>query len=403
MVSFTEIEDARENLRGVIHHTLLESSATLSELTGGSVYLKLENFQRTGSFKFRGAYNRICQLTPEERARGVIAASAGNHAQGVALGAQLAGVEATIVVPLGAPSSKVEAIRTYGVNLILYGADYNEAETRALELQKEYGLTFIHAFDDPAVIAGQGTLGLEILEDLPDLDVVIAGIGGGGLISGVATAIKTVRPNARIIGVEPIGAAKVTKSLKAGKIMTLDKVSTIADGLATRRAGELTFPTIEKLVDDVVTVDDDEISEAVLFLMERSKTVVEGAGAASLAALLSKKVSIIGERAVVILSGGNIDVRLLGNIIDRGLLRTGRTLIFTTKLPDKPGSLSGLADILAEMGVNIEDIDHDRLGLNVHISESEVRIKVDTRGFDHVHEVLDRLTQGGYNILAHWP
>ncbi len=403
MATLTEIERARDSLRGIVHHTPLESSSTLSDLTGGKMWLKLENLQRTGSFKFRGAYNRICQLTGEERARGIIAASAGNHAQGVALSAKLLGIEATIVVPYGAPLSKVEAIKSYGAEVILDGRDYDEAETKALEIQKRTGSTFIHAFNDRAVIAGQGTLGLEILDDLPEVDTVIAGIGGGGLISGVATAIKSIKPGVRIIGVEPAGAAKVTESLKAGNLVTLDKVSTIADGLATRRAGDLTFATIQEMVDEVVTVDDDEISEAILFLMERSKTVAEGAGAASLAALLSRKVSIIGEKAVVILSGGNIDVRLLDNIIERGLIRSGRTLIFSTILPDKPGSLRDLLDSLTNMQANIEVIQHDRTRPDIQISESEVQIKIDTRGLNHVHEILDELTKRNYKILSHWP
>ena len=403
MLNFIEIARARDNLREVAHHTPLESSTTLSDLTGGLVWFKLENLQRTGSFKFRGAYNRICQLTQEERVHGVIAASAGNHAQGVALASRLMGVEATIVVPIFAPLSKIEAIRGYGANLILHGIDYDEAEARALSIQSEQGSIFIHAFNDPAVIAGQGTVGLEILEDLPDLDVVIVGIGGGGLITGISTAVKTIRPNVKVIGVEPAGAAKVTASLVADEPVTLDAVSTIADGLATRRVGEIALTTIKELVDEVVTVDDDEISEAILFLMERSKTVVEGAGAVSVAALLSTKVNIIGKKAVAILSGGNIDVRLLDNIIERGLLRSGRALKFSTILPDRPGSLRDLLDILAEMRVNIDRVEHDRSTPDIHISDSEVQLKVDTRGPEHVAQILERLEQKNYQILQHWP
>ncbi|MGQ0535068.1 MAG: threonine ammonia-lyase, partial [Methanobacteriota archaeon] len=308
MLDLRDIEAARGRIRGAIHHTPLVQSASFSSMTGSDLYLKLENLQRTGSFKVRGAYNKILTLKPEERGKGVIAASAGNHAQGVALAAREAGIPATIVMPADAPIPKVEATRNYGAEVVLFGRDYQEAYEHARSLQGKSGATFIHAFDDDDVIAGQGTLGLEILEDLPDADVVLVGVGGGGLVAGIATAVKARRSGAEVVAVEAKGAGSLGRSFPQGRIVPIETVDTIADGLGARAIGERPFALIRKFVDRVVTVDDSEIATAILHLLERAKTVAEGAGAAALAACLSGKVDIAGKKAVALVSGGNIDI-----------------------------------------------------------------------------------------------
>ncbi|HEY7982750.1 MAG TPA: threonine ammonia-lyase [Ktedonobacterales bacterium] len=316
--TLADIQRAYEVVRPHVHHTPLLPSRTLSALTGARIALKLENLQRAGVYKIRGATNKLARLTVEERARGVITASAGNHAQGVALAAAALGVRCTIVMPTGAARAKVAATQGYGATVVLRGANYDAAYEHARTLQARDGTVFIHAFDDPDIIAGQGTLGLEILADQPDVEAVVAGIGGGGLISGVATAIKTLKPDVRVIGVQASGAASMRAALDAGHLVTLPAVNTFADGIATRRAGELTFPIVRELVDDVVTVDDEEIIRAVLLLLERCKQLVEGAGAAGLAALLSGKVKLAGKRTVVVVSGGNIDLGTVGRFIQQG-------------------------------------------------------------------------------------
>ncbi|HVL49434.1 MAG TPA: threonine ammonia-lyase [Candidatus Thermoplasmatota archaeon] len=396
LVTLADVERARVAIRGVVHHTPLTPSATFSDLSGAEVALKLENLQRTGSFKIRGAYNKIATLSPGERAKGVVAASAGNHAQGVALAARLAGIPATIVMPKNAPISKAAAVRGYGAKLVPHGVDYAEAEEKAFEIQKETGATFVHAFNDPAVIAGQGTLGLEILDDMPDVETVVVPIGGGGLASGVGAAIKAKRPDVRVVGVVPEGAASLPESLKKGAIVTLDRVQTIADGLATRKVGSLTFDHIRKHVDDVAVVGDDETAKAILLLLERAKTVVEGAGAVGLAAILSGRVKLDGRKTVVILSGGNIDVTLLDTIIQRGLVRTGRSLSLATVVDDKPGALRDLLGVLAALGANVEAIEHDRARLDVGVGRARVLVRLATRGPEHVEEILAALAAKGY-------
>jgi len=404
MIGLEDVQRARLALRGVVHNTPLQQSATFSELSGADVYLKLENLQRTGSFKIRGAYNKISLLTPEERAAGVVAASAGNHAQGVALAARLAGIQATIVMPRFASLQKVMAVKGYGANLILHGKDYGEAEEKAFEVQKQTGATFVHAFNDPAIMAGQGTLGLEIIEAIPDVEVIVCPVGGGGLISGVATAVKAVKPDVRIVGVEPTGASKLPESLRKGTVVPLTSVNTIADGLATRRVGTYNLEVIQKRVDDVVQVGDDEIASAILLLLERAKTVVEGGGAASLAAVISGKVKgIEGKKVCTVLSGGNIDVRLVDHIIQRGLVQTGRSLMLHTILEDKPGSLRDLLALLAELQANVEAIEHDRTGLDIGVGQAEVRLKLDTRGHDHVAQILATLAERGYKARTLTP
>ncbi|MHB8604776.1 MAG: threonine ammonia-lyase [Thermoplasmatota archaeon] len=398
-VTLADIDRARANLRGVAHHTPFNPSASLSDATGADVGLKLENLQRTGSFKIRGAANKIMSLTPAERARGVVAASAGNHAQGVALGARLAGIAATIVMPVNAPLAKVEAVKSYGAKLVSFGANYNEAETRAYEIQKETGAAFVHAYNDLDVIAGQGTLGLEMLEDWPEVETLVVPVGGGGLLAGIATAVKAKRPDVRVIAAEPEGAAKLYESKRAGRLFELPALDTIADGLATRHLGTLTWDVLKEKIDASVIVSDDDIAAAILFLLERAKTLVEGAGAVGLAALLAKKFPYRpGEKIMVLLSGGNIDVSLLDHIIERGLTRTGRKLEFETTLPDKPGSLRDLLALLADLRANVEVIEHERDRLDVGIGQAGVRVKIDTRGPEHVAEVLATLKANGYRV-----
>ena len=398
-IPLVDIEAARARIQGIVHRTPLSPSASASDLVGADVHLKLENLQRTGSFKVRGAANRILTLPDDARRKGVVAASAGNHAQGVALAARSAGIPSWIVMPKGAPLAKAEAVRGYGAILELHGRDYNEAESRAFEIQKDTGAAFVHAFDDAAVIAGQGTIGLEIVEDLPDVDTVVVAIGGGGLISGIASAVKELRPRTRVVGVVPDGAASLPLSLRKGEIVTIERTQTIADGLATRRVGRTPFDIIRANVDEVAVVTDDDIAAAILFLLERAKNVVEGAGAAALAALLAGKVRVRdGEKIAVVVSGGNIDVNLLDTIIQRGLAMSGRRLRLATVLPDRPGALADLLALVADVGANIHGVEHDRGRVDVSIGQAEVALDLDTRGPAHVDEVLGALKAHGYPV-----
>ena len=397
--TLADIEAARKRLQGIVHRTPITPSATFSSRTGADVTLKLENLQRTGSFKIRGAYNKIASLSPSERARGVVAASAGNHAQGVALGARLAGTSSVIVMPERASLAKAEAVRGYGAELHLHGRDYNEAEAKALAIGAERGLAFVHAFNDSHVIAGQGTLGLEILEDIPDVDTVVVPVGGGGLAAGIALAIKAKRPEVRIVAAEPTGAAKLADCLRKGSVVPLASVNTIADGLAARRIGDLCFQAIQKHVTDIVDVTDDDIALAILMLMERAKTLVEGAGAVGLAAMLSGRVKVRpGEKVCVLLSGGNIDVTLLDQILQRGLAQTGRALRLRTVLEDRPGALRDLLALLAAEGANVESIEHDRTRRDVALGKAVVELRLDTRGAEHSQRVLSALAERGYNV-----
>ncbi|MDY7080933.1 MAG: threonine ammonia-lyase, partial [Halobacteria archaeon] len=350
MIEVNDVEDARDVFddADVVQHTPLNRSRTFSKKMDADVYLKYENFQRTGAFKIRGAYNKVQSLSDDERDKGVITASAGNHAQGVSLAASEAGIDSKIVMPKDAAISKVEATSGYGGEVVLSGDDYSEAYDRAREIQEEEGRTFIHPFDDPQVQAGQGTIGLEILNDLPDIDTVIVPIGGGGLISGIATAVKAESPDTRVIGVQAEGAESVPQSLERGEIYERESVSTISDGIATRKIAESTFETIQERVDDVVTVTDDETANAILLLLEREKTVVEGAGAVPVAAALNRELDLEGENVVCVLSGGNIDSNVLSQVISRGLINAGRYVKFETVLHDKPGALVEIATIIAE-------------------------------------------------------
>ncbi len=398
MVQLKDIEDARRKIGSMIHHTQLKHSMTFSRATGGEVHLKLENLQRTGSFKIRGALNKILSLSEAERSQGVIAASAGNHAQGVALAATTVGIKSVIVMPRDAAHAKVEATQGYGAEVVLTGEDYDAAYKKARELQEQHGYTFVHAYDDPAVIAGQGTLGLEILEDLRDVDTVVVAIGGGGLISGAAVALKAKNPKIRVVGVEAEGAASAFAARQQEKRVLLDSPRTIADGIATRIVGERTFELIEEHVDELVTVSDREIARAILMLLERGKTVVEGAGAAPVAALLAKKLDVRDEKVVAVLSGGNIDITLMGEIVQRGLMEEGRILRFTTVLPDRPGALKGIIDLVAQHRGNLLRIQHDRELPSLSLDQTLVDIEVETRGPQHLRTVVAALREQGYEM-----
>ena len=398
MLELADVLAARDRVAETARETPLEYSNTYSTWTGADVHLKLENFQRTGSFKIRGATNKIAQLNDDERERGVVTASAGNHAQGVALAASRAGVDATIVMPEHAPISKVKATRSYGGDVVLHGIDYDTAAGRAHEIEAERGLTYVHAFDDPAVMAGQGTLGLEIAEQCPDVDTVVVPIGGGGLIAGVATAV-TAETDARVIGVQAEGASSVAESLRKGSVVERDTVDTIADGIATRKVGESTFEVIEQRVDEVVTVTDAEIANAVTALLERSKTLVEGAGAVPLAAILEERFDYEdGETIVPALCGGNIDLNVLTNVVRRGLVERGRFLRVRTVLKDRPGALQELVDLLADTRTNIYAIEHDRASKDIAVNAAEVELDLETRGHEHVVELLDALEAAGYEV-----
>jgi threonine dehydratase len=390
-VTLKDIQAARKQLKGVVRNTPLKRSSTLSKLTDSNFYLKLENFQRTGSFKVRGATVKVESLTKEERAKGVVAASAGNHAQGVAYAATRAGIASHIFMPENAPIAKIRATRGYGAAVHLIGQDYQDAYEAAVEFQKESGATFVHAFEDKHIMAGQGTLGLEIAEELPEVDTVIIPIGGGGLISGMATALKEKRPNVRIIGVQAEGASTVADSLDKGRVVPIDKVKTIADGIACRNLGEMAFGCIQRLVDEVVTVTEAEIASAILFLLERTKTTVEGAGAVTLAAAMHHKLDLKGQTVCAVISGGNIDITLLSRIIQRGLVKEGRVGVIATSLRDTPGAVAEFLSRLAEQKANVLNVHHDRHRGGIALNQTYVEVQVETSGTDHLMQVVDSL------------
>ena len=399
MIAEEDVLDARDRVSDVSRHTPLDYSHTLSSITGAEVHPKLETFQRTGSFKIRGAANRIRTLSADEQNAGVVTASAGNHAQGVALAATRSDVDAKVVMPEHAPHSKLAATRNYGAEVVLHGEDYNDAQKKAHEIEAEEGRTYVHAFDDEFVMAGQGTIGLEILEDLPEVETVVVPIGGGGLISGIATALKAANPDIRVVGVQAEGASSVATSLEKGAVHELESVNTIADGIATRSVGEQTFEVIEARVDEVVTVSDDDIAYAVTLLLERGKTLVEGAGAVPLAAILESTFSFEDDEVIVpVLSGGNIDMNLLTTVIMRGLVDQGRYLKIRTVLKDRPGSLRQVLDVIAEERANIYAIQHDRTSRDIAMSDTEVEIDLETRGHDHVERLLERLRADGFDV-----
>jgi threonine dehydratase len=399
MLELADVLAARDRVAETSRHTPLDYSHTFSAMTDADIHLKLETFQRTGAFKIRGATNRIATLSEEAREAGVVTASAGNHAQGVALAASRMDVDAVVVMPENAPISKVKATKSYGAEVVLAGADYDEAAERAHELEREEGRYYLHAFDDEMVMAGQGTIGLEILEDLPTVETVVVPIGGGGLISGIATALKGKREDVRVVGVQAEGAASVAESLQKGERVVRDSVDTIADGIATRTVGEQTFEIIKARVDEVVTVSDDEIAVALTTLLERGKTLVEGAGAVPLAALLFEKFDFVDDETIVpALCGGNIDMNMLTTVIVRGLVETGRYLRLRTVLHDRPGALEELAGIVSAHGANIYAIQHDRTSRDVAMNDAEVELDLETRGFDHIDDLVAGLEDHGYEV-----
>ncbi len=396
-VTLADVRAAWERLGSAIYCTPCARSETLSRLTGQSVFLKLENLQMTGSFKERGALNRIATLTPEQARKGVIAASAGNHAQGVAYHATRRGIRSVIVMPLATPLVKVQATRGFGAEVILHGANYDEACTEATRLCEAEGMTFIHPFDDPLVIAGQGTIGLELLEQVENLEAVVIPIGGGGLIGGIACALKELRPEIRVIGVQTARLPSMQRGIREGHPVTLEPATTIADGIAVRRAGETTFPLVQRYVDDIVTVNEDEIASAILTLLEREKTLAEGAGAAALAAVLQHRTGLPAfTRVAVLVCGGNIDVTLLSRIIERGLVQDGRLIRLRIHLFDRPGALADLTQIIASHRANIVDTLHNRAYYGVNLGDTVIDITMETRGREQVEELLAALTASGY-------
>ncbi|SFS12032.1 L-threonine ammonia-lyase [Halomicrobium zhouii] len=399
MLTFEDVLAAQDRVSATARHTPLDYSHTFSAMTGADVHLKLELFQRTGSFKIRGATNRIATLSEAEQDAGVVTASAGNHAQGVALAATRIGVDSTIVMPEHAPISKVRATRNYGGEVELSGQDYDAAAERAHEIERAEGKTYVHAFDDWQVMAGQGTIGLEIAEDLPGVDTVVVPIGGGGLISGIATALKGKVDDVRVVGVQAEGAASVADSLQKGEVVARDSVETIADGIATRKVGEKTFEVIQERVDEVVTVSDSEIAVALTTLLERGKTLAEGAGAVPLAAVLEERFDYADDETIVpALCGGNIDLNMLTNVIMRGLVETGRYLKLRTVLKDRPGALERLVEVLTEYDANIYAIEHDRTSRDIAMNDAEVELDLETRGHDHVATIIDGLEDAGYEV-----
>ncbi len=400
MISLDKIKAAADRLSGVIHRTELSQSTTFSQLSGNQIYLKPENLQKTGSFKIRGAYNKLATLTTEEKERGVIASSAGNHAQGVAFAATEAGLESVIVMPENAPISKITATKNYGAKVVLKGAVYDEAHEEAVSRQQKEGFTFLPPFNDQQVIAGQGTLGLEIIEDLPEADIILVPVGGGGLISGIAAAVKQLAPEVKVVGVEPEGAAAMKKSLEQGKIASLIETETIADGIAVKKPGELTYNLCQEYVDQVVTVTDEEIANAILMLLERAKLTVEAAGAASLAAALNNKLGVKNQNIVSVLSGGNIDVNMIARLIERGLNKAGRRIKFKTVLKDRPGRLEQLLGLVADLGANVLTINHDHYKAKVPIDRAEVELELETRNHDHAEEIYSQLVEAGYEIIG---
>lgn len=397
MVTLDKIYHAAHVLKSVVRHTDLIKAPAINPTA--DIYLKPENLQVTGSFKVRGSGYMISQLSDEEKRRGVIACSAGNHAQGVALAATKYGIKSVICLPDGAPISKVEATKGYGAEVVMVEGVYDDAYAEAIRLRDEQGYTFIHPFDAENVIAGQGTIGLEILNEMPEVDAIIVPIGGGGLISGVALAAKKLNPDVKVYGVQAAGAPSMFNSIKDGKIERLDSVSTIADGIAVKEPGENTFNYVKDYVDEIVTVTEDEIATAILTLIEQHKMIAEGAGAVSVAAAMFDKVPVQGKKVVCIVSGGNIDVTILSRVIKRGLSRSGRNHSLLVELVDKPGQLKGVSNIIADKGGNVISVHHERAGEGSDINGCFLRIVLETRNFEHIKEITDALTEAGYKLI----
>lgn len=397
MLTIDNVYRARNALKDVVRKTDVIHAPKLCE--GADLYLKTENLQITGSFKVRGAYYKMTRLSAEEKARGVIACSAGNHAQGVALAAQKNGIKAVICLPDGAPISKVEATKSYGAEVCLVEGVYDDAYQKALELRDEKGYTFIHPFNDEDVIAGQGTIALELVEQLPDVDAVLVPIGGGGLISGIAYTLKTINPRIRVYGVQATGAPSMKNAVEHGQVEELPSVATIADGIAVKKPGDLTYDICSRYVDGIVTVSDDEISAAILALMEQHKLVTEGAGAVAMAAAMFHKVDLQGKKAVCVLSGGNIDVTILSRVIKRGLLMSGRNCQLTLELMDKPGQLKNVSRIIADLGGNVTSVHHERANEGSDVNGCYLRIILETRSFAHIEQIKNALVEAGFKLV----
>ena len=393
----SEVYKAAQVLRNVARHPSLISVPRINPDV--ELYIKPECLQHTGSFKLRGAYYKISQLSDEEKARGVIACSAGNHAQGVAKGATDNGIRSIICLPAGAPLSKIEATRRLGAEVVLVPGVYDDAYKKALELRDEHGYTFVHPFDDPLVIAGQGTVALEILEDMPDVEAVVVPVGGGGLISGIAFTLKSLKPDVKVYCVQAKGAPSMVESLRDGKKVTLPAVSTIADGISVKEPGENTFAMCSEYVDEIVTVTEDEIAAAILALIEQQKLVSEGAGAVSVAAVMFNKIPVQGKKTVAVVSGGNIDVNILNRVITRGLVKSGRDCTITVDLSDKPGELSGVCAVLGACGANIISVIHERNTDRSAINDCLLRLEIETRNHDHIKEIHKALADAGYTVI----
>src|SRR5256885_6853866 len=400
MLTYEDIVAARERIRGHVEVTPCPRSKSFSALSGAEVYFKLENLQRTGSFKERGAANKLALLSPEERRRGVVASSAGNHAQGIAVNARRLGIKAVIVMPESTPLVKIQATREQGAEVILCGTVFEDAYLEARRLEKEKGYLFVHAFDDDQIIAGQGTAGLEILEQVPGMTVLVAAIGGGGFLGGMAVAVKKQKPSVRVVGVEAKVLAKMQAARDAGRPVELPGATTLADGIALKRAGERTLPLFERYVDDLVSVDDEEVANAILLLIEREKTIAEGAGAVPAAALLQRRISGLSpaDKVVCCISGGNIDVNLLSRIIERGLVKEGRRVVLRLRVPDRPGALAGVLATVAAEKANVLEVHHERAFLKGPIGDTEIETTLDTRGASHSEQLVAALKAKGYVV-----
>jgi threonine dehydratase len=398
MVTLQDIESARRRIREHVYESPCARSEYFSRLLGCEAYFKLENLQMTGSFKERGAANRLMLMSQAERSRGVVAASAGNHAQGVAYHAGRLEIPATIVMPESTPLIKVTSTRSYGAKVLLHGSNFDESLAEARRICEAESRVFVHPFDDDAVIAGQGTLGLELLEQNPFIEVVLVPVGGGGLIGGLATAIKEVNPRVRIVGVEAAQLNKMQQSVAAGRPVTVDAARTLADGIAVRTPGTRTLPLVQKYVDELVTVDDEEIANAILLLLEREKTVAEGAGAAALAAAVNRKTKLDGKRVAMLVCGGNIDVNVISRIIERGLVKDGRLVRLMVTLADRPGALAKLTQIVATQRANVVEIHHNRMFSRSSLGDTNVELVLETRGHDHIAELVGELEAKGYAV-----
>ena len=398
MLEFDDIKKAYDNIRNSIKKTPLVECATLNELTQSKVLLKLENLQKTGSFKVRGALNKIINLTDSEKKAGVIASSAGNHAQGVALGAKEAKIKATIVMPETAPISKVVSTKNYGARIVQYGSIYDHAYQKALEIQKEERQVFLHPFDDEYVIAGQGTIGLEILNEYKDIDMIFVPVGGGGILSGIALAVKSINPNIKVIGVEAENASSMKKALEVGKPIFIDDCKTIADGIAVAKVGDITYELVKKYVDEIITVSDDDIAQALLFLLEKAKVVAEGAGATSLAGLMSLKIDIKGKTACCVISGGNIDVNNIEKIVNKAQILQARRVRFVVYLSDTVGQINKLTKILMNNYANILYLNQTRYNIDLNITEQELSVVIECKNREHGEHILNELEKEGFKI-----